>query len=97
MSWHSDIFFRKPKQIHHSLANKSNLKLKDFDLFKALPFRLATHIEQRIKFHYESLYSMKQVLIWSQEYVSFEGSSANSGEWLSQVMEKITLTEKVLI
>ena len=38
---------------------------------------------------------MKQVLIWSQEYASLEGSSA--GEWLSQVMEKITLTEKVLI
>ena len=38
---------------------------------------------------------MKQVLIWSQEYASLEGSSA--GEWLSQVMEKIALTEKVLI
>ena len=95
MSWHSDIFFRKTKQIHHSLANKSNLKLRDFDLFKALPFRLATHIEQRTKSGYDSCYSMKQVLIWSQEYASFEGSSA--GEWLSQVMEKIALTEKVLI
>ena len=46
-----------------------------------------------------NLYSLKQAQIWSQEYASLSGSSANSKskqEWESRITERHALTEKVL-
>ena len=44
----------------------------------------------------DSNYSLKQVQIWSQEYASLSGSSANLEEWQCQIVKKNVLTKKVL-
>jgi hypothetical protein len=41
-------------------------------------------------------YSLKQAQIWSQEYASLSGSSADLIEWQRQIIEKDALTRKVL-
>ena len=47
-------------------------------------------------FIYSTTYSLKQAQIWSQEYVSLSGSSADLKDWQCRITEKNELTKKVI-
>lgn len=79
-----------------SLANKSSLT--EFDSSNILPSWLLDLLRESNnlnKILYSS-YSLKQAQVWSQEYASLSGSSANLEEWQCQILEKNALTKKVL-
>ena len=79
-----------------SLANKSSLT--EFDSSNILPSWLLDLLQESNnlnKILYSS-YSLKQAQVWSQEYASLSGSSANLEEWQCQILEKNALTKKVL-
>ena len=87
--------FEKNYTYSHSLANKSNLK--KLDLSQALPSWLTAHLQKIDNLFLYSSYSLKQVQIWSQEYASLRGSSANLKEWQRRIIEKNARTQEVLI
>ena len=95
--WHSDIFFRKLILFFDSLVNKLNFP--KFDLSKTIPSWLLLLIQGSISnmhFIYSTTYSLKQAQIWSQEYVSLSGSSADLKDWQCRITEKNELTKKVI-
>ena len=77
-----------------SLANKSSLT--EFDSSNpSWLLDLLRESNNLNKILYSS-YSLKQAQVWSQEYASLSGSSANLEEWQCQILEKNALTKKVL-